>query len=138
MSRRIQYRPKAIAKLRNQTRQPAAARCPGRTSLEIGPLPTPLPRSTQMERSLEKRSAHHRRSAQKSHRRPSPPVGGGSVARAHRPAHPKAIGIRNLNKAQNKKGKGDSRGTVALLAHWSVRGAPEVLTCSRQHLRASH
>ena len=43
--------------------------------LENGPLPASLPRSTPMDRSFENRSAHHRRRAQKSHRRSGPPVG---------------------------------------------------------------
>src|SRR5215470_5866426 len=82
-----------------------------------------------MERAPAKRSAHHRAQAQKSHRRSGPPIGSGSVACAHRPAHTAATGISNLKNHRAEKKERRFEGNSSFAATWSVRGTPEVLTC---------
>jgi len=63
--------------------------------------------------------------AQKSHRRFGPPIGSGSVACAHRPAHTTATGISNLKTTEQKRKRGGSRGTVLLLQIGACEAHPK-------------
>ena len=91
----------------------------------------PMIGPVQMERSLEKSGAHDRAEVKKAIVA-WPTIGSGSVASTHRPADPRAIGIKKFKQGTEQKSKRRFEGNSCSFLTWSVRGAPEILTCPVQ------
>src|SRR5437588_1826581 len=105
MSGRILQWQYSAAKLRDQTRQSALARCAGGVGLETGPFPAQLQSSGQMAADPGQRSSCHWRRTQKSHRGRGAAVSDRSVARAHRALQTRGPRSGNLVVRGEQKGK---------------------------------
>src|SRR5205085_5367260 len=105
MSGRILQWQYSAAKLRDQTRQSALARCAGGVGLETGPFPAQLQSSGQMAADPGQRSSCHWRRTQKSHRGRGAAVSDRSVARAHRALQTRGPRSGNLVVREEQKGK---------------------------------